>query len=107
MAYLAYLPELSNWVGRDDDYYMHDWTTFYWAWWIAFSPFVGMFVARISTGRTVREFILAAMLTPVSDLYLVDDHLRETAMDQYFLQGFAGVADTVRNFQPELSFSSF
>jgi len=107
VAYLAYLPELSNWIGRDDDYYMHDWTTFYWAWWIAFSPFVGMFVARISTGRTVREFILAAMLAPSAIFIWWMTTFGETAMDQYFLQGFAGVADTVRNFQPELSLFVF
>ncbi|MFW5802988.1 MAG: BCCT family transporter [Verrucomicrobiota bacterium] len=41
-----------------------DWTLFYWAWWISWSPFVGLFVASISRGRTVREFILGALLVP-------------------------------------------
>ncbi len=41
-----------------------DWTLFYWAWWIAWSPFVGIFVARISRGRTIREFISGALLVP-------------------------------------------
>ncbi|WP_226625273.1 BCCT family transporter [Alloyangia pacifica] len=41
-----------------------DWTIFYWAWWIAFAPFVGLFLVRISKGRTVRQFILGAMLGP-------------------------------------------
>jgi glycine betaine transporter len=41
-----------------------DWTLFYWAWWIAWSPFVGVFVARISRGRTIREFVLGALLVP-------------------------------------------
>ncbi|MEP3295660.1 MAG: BCCT family transporter [Pseudoruegeria sp.] len=40
------------------------WTTFYWAWWIAFSPFVGLFLARISKGRTVREFIIGCVFAP-------------------------------------------
>lgn len=40
------------------------WTVFYWAWWIAFAPFVGLFLARISKGRTVREFVLGAMIVP-------------------------------------------
>jgi glycine betaine transporter len=40
------------------------WTLFYWAWWIAWSPFVGLFVARISRGRTIREFIVGALLVP-------------------------------------------
>ena len=41
-----------------------DWTVFYWAWWIAFAPFVGMFIARVSKGRTVREYILGVVLAP-------------------------------------------
>ena len=41
-----------------------NWTFFYWAWWIAWSPFVGLFVARISRGRTIKEFILGALLAP-------------------------------------------
>ena len=41
-----------------------DWSVFYWAWWIAFAPFVGMFIARISRGRTIREYILGVALVP-------------------------------------------
>jgi choline/carnitine/betaine transport len=41
-----------------------DWSVFYWAWWIAFAPFVGMFIARISRGRTVREYIFGVVLVP-------------------------------------------
>ena len=41
-----------------------DWTVFYWAWWMAFAPFVGLFLARISRGRTLREFVAGAMLVP-------------------------------------------
>ena len=41
-----------------------DWTLFYWAWWIAWAPFVGMFIARISRGRTIREFVLGVLLVP-------------------------------------------
>lgn len=40
------------------------WTTFYWAWWIGFAPFVGLFLARISKGRTIREFVLGAVIAP-------------------------------------------
>ncbi len=43
-----------------------DWTVFYWGWWIAWAPFVGMFVARVSKGRTIREFILGVMLVPTA-----------------------------------------
>lgn len=45
--------------------FLGDWTIFYWAWWIAWSPFVGMFIARISKGRTVREFISGVLVLPV------------------------------------------
>ena len=45
---------LSNWVGRSDLDFFHGWTIFYWAWWLAWAPFMGLFIARISKGRTVR-----------------------------------------------------
>ncbi|MEL0308711.1 MAG: BCCT family transporter, partial [Flavobacteriaceae bacterium] len=47
-----------------DSAWQNDWTVFYWAWWIAWSPFVGMFIARVSKGRTVREFVLGVLLVP-------------------------------------------
>ncbi|SIO26218.1 betaine/carnitine transporter, BCCT family [Rhodovulum sp. ES.010] len=64
VAYGKDLPALSNPFGREDTGYMHGWTTFYWAWWISWSPFVGMFIARVSRGRTVREFIICVLLIP-------------------------------------------
>jgi len=62
--YVTHLPALSNWVGREDTNFMQGWTTFYWAWWVSWSPFVGMFIARISRGRTIREFIICVLLIP-------------------------------------------
>ena len=62
--YVLLLPQLSNPFGREDTSYFHGWTTFYWAWWIAWSPFVGMFIARISRGRTVREFMIFVLIAP-------------------------------------------
>lgn len=47
-----------------DSSWQNDWSVFYWAWWIAWSPFVGMFIARVSKGRTVREFVLGVLLVP-------------------------------------------
>ena len=64
LAYLEYLPALSNPVGRDDVNFVQGWTAFYWAWWISWSPFVGMFIARVSRGRTVREFLISVLLVP-------------------------------------------
>jgi len=63
-AYLVYLPALSNPVGRSDTNFVQGWTAFYWAWWISWSPFVGMFIARVSRGRTVREFLISVLLIP-------------------------------------------
>jgi BCCT family betaine/carnitine transporter len=63
-AYLQYLPALSNPIGREDANFSQGWTAFYWAWWISWSPFVGMFIARVSRGRTVREFLIAVLLVP-------------------------------------------
>ena len=62
--YLSNIVSLSNWAGRGDEQWMRDWTVFYWAWWVSWSPFVGMFIARVSRGRSVREFLVAVLLVP-------------------------------------------
>ena len=66
--YLQNLPQLSFWVetyyGAEGSHWQNPWTIFYWGWWISWSPFVGMFIARISKGRTVREFIVGVMVFP-------------------------------------------
>lgn len=63
-AYFREVIPLSNPFGREDDGYREGWTAFYWAWWISWSPFVGMFIARVSRGRTVREFIICVLIIP-------------------------------------------
>jgi choline/glycine/proline betaine transport protein len=50
--------------------WMANWTLFYWAWWVAWSPFVGMFIARISRGRTLREFVIGVLLVPTVMTFL-------------------------------------
>ncbi len=63
--YLTHLAELSLWTETfRESNWQGSWTVFYWAWWISWSPFVGMFIARISKGRSVREFILGVMIVP-------------------------------------------
>lgn len=57
------------------------WTTFYWAWWIAFAPFVGLFLARISRGRTIREFVLGAVIAPAFVCFIWFVALGGTAID--------------------------
>ncbi|KJY85107.1 BCCT transporter [Vibrio galatheae] len=64
IAYAQHIIPLSNPHGREDSAWMHGWTVFYWAWWVSWSPFVGMFIARVSKGRTVREFIIAVIAIP-------------------------------------------
>ena len=65
--YIQNMVSLGTWTEafRRDGEWQHDWTVFYWAWWIAWSPFVGIFIARISRGRTVREFLLNVLTIPV------------------------------------------
>ena len=67
------------------------WTTFYWAWWIAFSPFVGLFLARISKGRTVREFILGCVFAPALVCFAWMTILGGTAIDLELTGGADGV----------------
>ena len=97
--YARYLPRLSNWVGRDDLSFLHGWTTFYWAWWIAWSPFVGMFIARVSYGRTVREFMTWVLIVPTIIGIVWMSTFGGTALDQLLSHGYTGVADSV----PELA----
>lgn len=57
-----YAYEPNSWIGG--------WTLFYWGWWIAWSPFVGMFIARVSRGRTIREFVLGVLFVPVGFTFM-------------------------------------
>ena len=64
-VYIQVLPEFSFWnAALVDTQWQQWWTIFYWGWWISWSPFVGMFIARISKGRSVREMILGVMVLP-------------------------------------------
>ena len=65
IAYAKEVIPLSNPFGREDTNFTQGWTAFYWAWWISWSPFVGMFIARVSRGRTVREFIGCVIFIPM------------------------------------------
>jgi BCCT family betaine/carnitine transporter len=97
--YLHYLPSLNNWIGRDDTAFLHGWSTFYWAWWISWSPFVGKFIARVSYGRTVREFITWVLIVPTLISLLWMSTFGGTALDQLLTDGYRGVAESV----PELA----
>jgi BCCT family betaine/carnitine transporter len=79
LAYMQDIIPLSNWIGRTDEKFYKGWTVFYWAWWISWAPFVGMFIARISKGRTIREFLVAVLLVP-------------TILSIFWMQAFGGNA---------------
>lgn len=87
-AYLQHLPALSNPVGREDANFSQGWTAFYWAWWISWSPFVGMFIARVSRGRTVREFIVSVLIVPSLACVLWMTVFGETAITQLVRDGY-------------------
>jgi len=97
--YLAHLPALSSWIGREDTEFFQDWTTFYWAWWVSWSPFVGIFIARISLGRTIREFITWVLIIPTIIGIVWMSTFGGTALDQLFNDGYRGVAEAA----PELA----
>lgn len=92
-SYAVHLPALSNPFGREDANFSQGWTAFYWAWWISWSPYVGMFIARVSRGRTVREFLVSVLIVPsvVSVLWMTT--FGGTAIDQYLSQGIEAVRE--------------
>jgi BCCT family betaine/carnitine transporter len=93
VAYGEELIPLSNPVGREDDNFRQGWTSFYWAWWISWSPFVGMFIARVSRGRTVREFMIAVLLVPTIVSVLWMTAFGGTAISLIEDAGMTNIAD--------------
>ena len=63
-TYIIQVIPMSLQTGVGDEQWMAGWTIFYWAWWVSWAPFVGMFVARISRGRTIREFVIGVVAAP-------------------------------------------
>jgi BCCT family betaine/carnitine transporter len=98
-SYLADLPALSMPFGREDANFSQGWTAFYWAWWISWSPFVGMFIARVSRGRTVREFLIAVLLVPSMASVVWMTAFGTTAIDQVVNQGITKVQDAALELQ--------
>ncbi|MFB6319677.1 BCCT family transporter [Saccharicrinis sp. FJH54] len=105
--YLQKLPELSFWVetyhGAEGSNWQNLWTIFYWGWWISWSPFVGMFIARVSKGRTVREFIMGVMILPTLLSFLWMSTMGGSAIN---LQT-TGAADIVSAVQDNVSTALF
>ncbi|MFX0547120.1 BCCT family transporter [Roseovarius sp. S1116L3] len=92
-AYLQNLIPLSNPFGRDDTNFVQGWTSFYWAWWISWSPFVGMFIARVSRGRSVREFLICVLLIPSLVCVLWMSVFGGTAINQVVADNYTAAKD--------------
>ena len=97
--YLAVLGPLSNWVGREDLHFVHDWTIFYWAWWLSWAPCVGMFIARISRGRTVRSLVGGMLVVPLLLETLWFNTFGGTGLSLH-LGGATGIVEAVQGGQP-------
>ena len=102
-TYIMKIVPLSNWIGREDTGFYHGWTTFYWAWWIAWAPFIGTFIARISKGRTVREFVIFVLLLPTLLCLIWFSAFGGTAIHQFLTEGITGVTEEVEIFKYELA----
>ncbi|MGE0099185.1 MAG: BCCT family transporter [Hydrogenophaga sp.] len=77
-----------------DSGWVSGWTIFYWAWWVSWSPFVGLFIARVSRGRTIREFVLGTMLAPTLAAFVWFSVFGGTALHLQIMQGLP-MADAV------------
>jgi len=105
IAYTQELIPLSNPFGRGDDAYREGWTAFYWAWWVSWAPFVGMFIARVSKGRTVREFIVCVLLIPSLIIFIWMGVFGGIAIDQILTSPETSLvkANVIDSYSPELS----
>lgn len=86
-----YVYNPSDWLGG--------WTIFYWGWWISWAPFVGIFVARISRGRTIREFLLGVIIAPTLFICLWMGTLGGSAIDLIGNQGYAELGTAIQQNQ--------
>jgi len=87
----AYEPKSSKWLGG--------WTLFYWGWWLAWSPFVGMFIARVSRGRTIREFVTGVLFVPAGFTLLWMTFFGNSAIWMIMQQGATDLAQIVMSDQ--------
>ncbi len=99
--------EKTNWIGG--------WTIFYWAWWISWSPFVGLFIARISRGRTIREFTFGVLFVPTGFTLMWMTFFGNSAINLILVDGIKSLGETVSSdvtvalfaFLEHFSFSGF
>ena len=94
-TFLLYAYQPNDWIGG--------WTLFYWGWWISWSPFVGMFIARISRGRTIREFIIGVLLVPSGFTFLWFTAFGNTAL----AMELSGAAEMVSAVEADVAVALF
>ena len=96
----SYLSHLLTWSTWGESYaqgqWQNSWTVFYWGWWIAWSPFVGTFIARISKGRTIRQFILGVLIVPTIVTCLWISAFGSVSILEV-MNGNTAIADAVQN----------
>lgn len=99
MTFNLYAYEPNSWIGG--------WTLFYWGWWIAWSPFVGMFIARVSRGRTIREFVLGVLFVPVGFTFMWMTFFGGTALHMELGELSGVIAGAVADNVPIAIFTMF
>ncbi len=107
MTFNQYAYDKTSWISS--------WTLFYWAWWIAWAPFVGMFIARVSRGRTIREFVVGVLFVPVGFTFMWMTVFGNSALNAIMHEGFsdlstavsADVSTALFKFLEHFPFSSF
>ncbi len=94
-SYLSDVPNMSFRLApfnEENSTWIQNWTVFYWAWWISWSPFVGIFIARVSRGRTIREFLLGVLIVPTLVSFLWFSIFGMSAMNLDNVQEIANLA---------------
>ncbi|MFC3053267.1 BCCT family transporter [Kordiimonas pumila] len=100
--YISTLVERSFYMNayREDQSWLAGWTLFYWGWWISWSPFVGIFIARISRGRTIREFMLGVLLVPSLFTFIWMTAFGNSAISFEMNGVMPSIADAIENNLP-------
>jgi choline/glycine/proline betaine transport protein len=89
VTFNLYAYEKTDWIGG--------WTIFYWAWWLAWAPFVGLFIARVSRGRSIRQFVTGVLFVPVGFSLMWFTFFGNSAIDMILNGGMTSMGDAVSN----------
>lgn len=87
MTFNLFAYQKTDWIGG--------WTIFYWGWWLSWAPFVGLFIARVSRGRTIREFVIGVLLVPTGFTFMWMTFFGNSAIDLILNQGLTSLGEIV------------